>query len=135
MERLQLLGKLLDQFGAGRARFREMTAGADHHGVAVMHLLRDPMPGHVRIIAVQEDHGQRVAVGLDQGDAATHRNRAGRRVEGDVLLLADLTADITEYTGGQRRGQIAVLFLRVEDEVVDDDFRVLRYGQRRLIGE
>jgi hypothetical protein len=51
------------------------------------------------------------------------------------LLLANLAADIAKYAGGQGRGQIAVLILRVEDEIVDDDFGVFGHGQRRLIGE
>ena len=135
VERLQLLSKFLNELGGRSGRIGKMAAVANDNSVVAVRLLHDPMRGHFHIVAMQEDRGDRVAVDLDQGDAAAHRNRAGRRVEGDVLLFADLAADIAEYAGSQCRRQVAVLLLRVEDEVVDNDFRVLRYGERRLIGE
>jgi hypothetical protein len=135
VERLQFLGELLDEFDACRARVGEVAVGADDDGIAMVGRLCDPMQGHVHMVTVQQDRGDRIAFDLDQGDATTHRDRAGWCVEGDVLLLADLAADIAEDAGGKRRGKVAVLLLRVEDEIVDDDFRVLRHCQRRLIGK
>jgi hypothetical protein len=112
-----------------------VTAAADDRRVAVIGHLHDPVQGHAHMVAVQEDCGDHVAVDLDQSDAAAHRNRTGGRVEGNVLLLADLAADITEDAGRQRRGQVAALLLRVEDEIVDNDVRVFRDGQRGLVGK
>ena len=87
------------------------------------------------MVAEHEKRVDRVADHLDQDDAAAHRNRAGRRIKGDVLLLADLAADIAKHACRDGRRQIAGLLLGIVDELVDDNFRVARHGQRRLIGE
>jgi hypothetical protein len=86
-------------------------------------------------LAEQEKRRDRRAVYLEQDDAAAHRYRAGRRIKGDVLLLADLAADVTENAGRHGRRKIAALLVRVENELVDQDLGVARDGQRRLVGE
>jgi hypothetical protein len=86
-------------------------------------------------LAKQKKRRNRSAIDLEQHNAAPHRDRAGRRIKGDVLLLADLAADITEDARGDRCRKIAALLVRVEDELVDQDFGVARDRQGRLIGE
>src|SRR5207302_5596842 len=86
-------------------------------------------------VAEQEERRDRGAVDLEQNDAAANRYRAGRGIKGDVLLLADLAADVTEDARGDRRRKIAALLGRVEDELIDQDLGVARDRQGRLIGE
>src|SRR5438067_6926939 len=86
-------------------------------------------------LAEQEERRDRRAVDLEQHNAAAHRYRAGRRIKGDVLLLAYLAADVTEDARGHRRRKIAALLVRVEDELVDQDLGVARDRQGRLIRE
>ena len=86
-------------------------------------------------LAEQEERRDRRAVDFEQHNAAAHRHRAGRRIKGDVLLLADLAADVTEDARGDRRRKIAALLGRVEDELIDQNFGVARDRQGRLIRE
>jgi len=97
--------------------------------------LRDAIDGHRHMVAEHEIRVDRVAFDLNQDDAAADRYRAGRSIKSDVLLLADLAADIAKHAGRDGRRQIAGLLLGVVNEFVDDDFRVARHRQRRLVGE
>jgi hypothetical protein len=133
---LQFFGEVLDrlELGWGRRRRVAATAAEDHRvGLGRGLCMSIDRDGHVS--SKDEYRLDRIAADLDQGDAAAHRNGAGGRVEGDVFFLADLAADVSEHARRQVRCQIADLFLWVEDELVDDDFRVARDRQRRLVGE
>jgi len=109
--------------------------GAVNHGIRAGRGLCLPVGRNRHPLAVNKDRLDRIADDFDNGNTAAHRDRAGWRVESDVLLFADLAANVAEYPGRQGRREVTSLFLRIEDELVDDDFRILRYRQRRLIGE
>jgi hypothetical protein len=112
-----------------------VTVAHEDPGIGLGRGLRLAVERNGHPLAEDKDCFDPAVFDLDQRDAAADRNRTGRRVEGDVLFLADLAADVTEHPGRQRRGEITGLLLRVEDELIDDDFRVPSNRERRLVGE
>ena len=133
---LQLLRELLDRLLADGNRRRGGTpADCGDTGVELRCPLGTAVGEQLHVFAVQQNRGNGGAVDLEQDDAAAHRHRTVRRVKGDVLLLADLAADVAEHARRDRCREIAALLIRVEDEFVDDDLGVARNRQRRLIGE
>lgn len=119
----------------GNRRRRRPPSEAGDAGIEFGGGLGRAVDSDRHMVAEHEERVDRIAFDLDQDDAAAHRNRTGRRIEGDVFLLADLAADIAKHAGRDGRRQIAGLLLRIVNEFVDDDFRVARHRQRRLIGE
>ena len=91
--------------------------------VAVM----GPVMGTVMGIIVRLD--------LDEGDAAADGDRGRGRLEGDVLLVAHLAADVAQQARGDVRHHVARLFLGIVDELVDHELRVGGDRERRLVGE
>ncbi len=80
--------------------------------------------------------GCSVAFYLDYGDTPSNRNitRRGRKIHG-VTLLANLTAHEAKQACRDRCGHLSNLLIGIVDELVDDDFRVGRQRDRRLIDE
>jgi len=112
-----------------------MTVAHEDPGIRLGRGLRLAVERNGHPLAEDEDCFDLAVFNLHQRDAAADRNRTGRRVESDVFFLTDLAADVAEHPCRQRRGEVAGLLLRVVNELVDDDFRVPRDRERRLVGE
>jgi hypothetical protein len=112
-----------------------MAVAAENNGVGLGRCLRLPIDRDRHPLTKNEDGLDRVTFDLDDSDATAHRHSTGRCVKCNVLFLADFTANVAKHAGRQGRGEIARLFLRVVDKLVDDDFGVLGDRQCRLIGE
>ena len=133
---LQFLRQTLNGFPARRSRWRgRLAPEAGDAGIEFGGGLRLTPNTDRHPLAEQENRLHRVAVNFEQRDPAANRYGTGRRIECDVLLFADLAANVAKHTGRDGRRQIAGLFLRIVNEFVDDDLRVARHRQGRLIGE